>query len=67
MSNLSSSPPETRFIEDLQMSDPLEGVELALGIQEEFDIKIPDEDAERINTVGELIGYLIMRVQPKAG
>lgn len=49
------------------MSDPLEGVELALGIQEEFDIKIPDEDAERINTVGELIGYLIMRVQPKAG
>lgn len=48
--------PETSFVEDLG-ADSLDIVELIMGIEEEFDIEIPDEDAEKLTTVGEAINY----------
>ena len=43
--------PEASFVEDLG-ADSLDIVELIMGIEEEFDIEIPDEDAEKHTTVG---------------
>ena len=43
--------PEASFVEDLG-ADSLDIVELIMGIEEEFDIEIPDEDAEKLTTVG---------------
>ena len=48
--------PEASFVEDLG-ADSLDIVELIMGIEEEFDIEIPDEDAEKLTTVGEAINY----------
>ena len=48
--------PEASFVEDLG-ADSLDIVELIIGIEEEFDIEIPDEDAEKLTTVGEAINY----------
>lgn len=48
--------PEASFVEDLG-ADSLDIVELIMGIEEEFDIEIPDEDAEKLTTVGEAIAY----------
>ncbi|MBR1439138.1 MAG: acyl carrier protein, partial [Synergistaceae bacterium] len=44
--------PEKSFVEDLG-ADSLDIVELIMGIEEEFDIEIPDEDAEKLTSVGE--------------
>lgn len=49
--------PETSFVEDLG-ADSLDIVELIMGIEEEFDIEIPDEDAEKLTTVGEAMDYV---------
>jgi len=49
--------PEAHFIEDLG-ADSLDTVELVMAFEEEFDIEIPDEDAEKISTVGSAIAYL---------
>lgn len=49
--------PETSFVEDLG-ADSLDIVELIMGIEEEFDIEIPDEDAEKLTTVGEAMEYV---------
>lgn len=48
---------EARFIEDLG-ADSLDLVELVMATEEEFEISIPDEDAEKIHTVGELTRYV---------
>ncbi len=48
---------ESSFIEDLG-ADSLDIVELVMALEEEFDIVIPDEDAEKIRTVGEAIKYI---------
>lgn len=48
--------PESSFVEDLG-ADSLDIVELIMGIEEEFDIEIPDEDAEKLTSVGEAIDY----------
>ncbi|HHI88178.1 MAG: acyl carrier protein [Candidatus Cloacimonas sp. 4484_140] len=48
---------EARFIEDLG-ADSLDTVELIMQFEEEFDIEIPDEDAEKLTTVGTAIEYL---------
>ena len=48
---------ESRFQEDLG-ADSLDVVELVMGLEEEFDIEIPDEDAEKIATVGDAIAYI---------
>ena len=49
--------PEASFVEDLG-ADSLDIVELIMGIEEEFDIEIPDEDAEKLKTVGEAMEYV---------
>jgi acyl carrier protein len=49
--------PEASFVEDLG-ADSLDIVELIMGIEEEFDIEIPDEDAEKLTTVGEALDYI---------
>ncbi len=49
--------PEASFIEDLG-ADSLDTVELIMKIEEEYDIEIPDEDAEKLTTVGKVIEYL---------
>lgn len=49
--------PETSFINDLG-ADSLDIVELVMEFEEEFNTNIPDEDAEGIRTVGDVINYL---------
>jgi acyl carrier protein len=48
---------DASFVEDLG-ADSLDTVELVMAFEEEFDIEIPDEDAERLTTVGEAVSYL---------
>ncbi len=52
--------PEAKFIEDLG-ADSLDTVELVMEFEEEFNIEIPDEDAEKMTTVGQAIEYLKMK------
>ena len=49
--------PETSFINDLG-ADSLDTVELVMEFEDEFDISIPDEDAEKIQSVGNAIDYI---------
>ncbi len=49
--------PEAAFIEDLG-ADSLDTVELVMALEEEFSIEIPDEDAEKILTVGKALDYI---------
>ena len=49
--------PAAKFIEDLG-ADSLDTVELVMAFEEEFDLEIPDEDAEKIVTVGDAIQYI---------
>ena len=48
---------QASFVEDLG-ADSLDVVELVMGLEEEFDIEIPDEDAEKIATVQDAIDYI---------
>lgn len=48
---------EASFIDDLG-ADSLDTVELVMAFEEEFDIEIPDEAAEKLNTVGDAVRYL---------
>jgi len=49
--------PEAKFIEDLG-ADSLDTVELVMAFEEEFDITVPDEDAEKLTSVGEVFTYI---------
>ncbi|RLB43884.1 MAG: acyl carrier protein [Deltaproteobacteria bacterium] len=49
--------PEASFVDDLG-ADSLDQVELIMAMEEEFDISIPDEDAEKIATVQDAINYI---------
>jgi len=49
--------PESRFIEDLG-ADSLDTVELVMAVEEEFEVSIPDEVAEKLRTIGELVRWL---------
>src|SRR4051794_8091387 len=49
--------PESSFIEDLG-ADSLDIVELVMAMEEEFEVEIPDEEAENIKTVGDAINYV---------
>lgn len=49
--------PEASFLDDLG-ADSLDTVELIMELEEEFDLEIPDEDAEKITTVGAALEYI---------
>jgi acyl carrier protein len=49
--------PEASFVDDLG-ADSLDTVELVMALEEEFGIEIPDEDAEKIATVGDAMKYI---------
>ena len=48
---------DANFVDDLG-ADSLDIVELIMGLETEFDIEIPDEDAEKIATVGDAVNYI---------
>ena len=54
--------PEAKFIEDLG-ADSLDQVELVMALEEEFGSYIPDEDAEKLTTVGDAIKYVESKSQ----
>ncbi|RPJ35531.1 MAG: acyl carrier protein [Verrucomicrobiaceae bacterium] len=49
--------PEAKFVEDLG-ADSLDTVELVMAFEEEFDIEVPDEEAEKLQSVGNVIDYI---------
>ncbi|MDQ2732063.1 MAG: acyl carrier protein [Armatimonadota bacterium] len=49
--------PQASFMEDLG-ADSLDVVELIMGLETEFSVEIPDEDAEKISTVGSAVDYI---------
>lgn len=54
----------TKFIEDIG-ADSLDIVELVMELEEEFDIQIPDDQAEKIKTVGEAIDFIEVALKDK--
>ena len=54
----------TSFIEDIG-ADSLDIVELVMELEEEFDIQIPDDQAEKIKTVGEAVDYIENAIKTK--
>ena len=48
---------EARFIEDLG-ADSLDTVELGMAFEEEFSIEVPDEEAEKLQAVGDVVAYV---------
>lgn len=55
--NESEVKPESKFVEDLG-ADSLDVVELVMALEEKFEIEIPDEAAEKIATVGDVVAYI---------
>jgi acyl carrier protein len=49
--------PSASFIEDLG-ADSLDTVELVMAFEEEFNVEVPDEDAEKLQTVGDVVKYI---------
>jgi len=56
---------ETSFINDLN-ADSLDTVELVMEFEDEFDMSIPDEEAEKIQTVGAAIDYIVNVAKSRA-
>ena len=54
--------PQSKFVEDLG-ADSLDVVELVMALEDEFDLEIPDEEAEKIATVGEASKYIESHVE----
>ena len=54
--------PEASFIDDLG-ADSLDIVELVMALEEEFNIEIPDEDAEKARTVGDVMQYVSQKAK----
>lgn len=48
---------EAKFIEDLG-ADSLDTVELVMAFEEEFEIEVPDEEAEKLQSVGDVVAYI---------
>lgn len=57
--------PEASFANDLN-ADSLDTVELVMALEEEFDIEIPDEEAEKIDTVGKAVAHISEKVEATA-
>lgn len=53
---------EASFIDDLG-ADSLDTVELVMALEDEFDLDIPDEEAEKLTTVGKAMDYVLARVK----
>ena len=53
--------PKASFIDDLG-ADSLDIVELVMAMEEEFDIEIPDDDAEKMQTIGDAVNYVKERL-----
>lgn len=51
---------EAKFVEDLG-ADSLDQVELIMALEDEFDMKIPEEEAEQLVTVGSALNYIISK------
>lgn len=49
--------PQAKFVEDLG-ADSLDTVELVMAFEEEFDVEVPDEEAEKLQSVGDVIDYI---------
>lgn len=58
--------PEASFVEDLG-ADSLDVVELVMALEEEFELEIPDEDAEKIMKVSEAVKYIEQHVAGASG
>ncbi len=56
---------QASFVDDLG-ADSLDTVELVMGLEEEFGIEIPDEDAEKMTTVGDAIKYIEDKISKKS-
>jgi acyl carrier protein len=56
--------PKASFIEDLG-ADSLDIVELVMAFEEEFSVEVPDEDAEKLQTVGDVVIYIQDRAKPE--
>ena len=56
---------ETSFVNDLN-ADSLDTVELVMELEDEFDLTIPDEEAEKLKTVGNAIDYIQTHLQGKS-
>ena len=55
---------DSEFIKDLG-ADSLDLVELIMTLEEKFEVQIPDEDAEKIKTVGDAIKYIVKTIDEK--
>ena len=55
---------ETSFVDDLN-ADSLDTVELVMEFEDEFEMSIPDEEAEKIHTIGQAIDYIIEHAKQK--
>ncbi|MCH2186564.1 acyl carrier protein [Myxococcota bacterium] len=53
---------QASFVDDLG-ADSLDIVELVMSIEENFDVEIPDEDAEKLQTIGDAVTYLKERLE----
>lgn len=56
---------EASFIDDLG-ADSLDTVELVMALEDEFNMDIPDEEAEKLNTVGKAMDYVLAQLSEKA-
>lgn len=55
---------DSKFVDDLG-ADSLDIVELVMAMESKFEIEIPDDDAQKIRTVGEAVDYLLNRLNSK--
>jgi acyl carrier protein len=53
---------EAKFVEDLG-ADSLDQVELIMALEDEFELKIPEDEAEKLTTVGSAVEYVVKKVQ----
>jgi acyl carrier protein len=49
--------PDTSLMKDLE-ADSLDAVEIIMGIETEFDIEIPDDEAEKFQSIGDIVSYV---------
>ena len=66
--DLSQARPTDHLVEDLRIDaiDSLALVELVTELEEEFDIKIPDQDAERLKNIEDIVAYVAARLDAKS-